>query len=239
VKDPQRLLDGAASPWELQLLRAGSSERPSDTSFRTAMAAAGVGMGLGLAARVAAAGAVDRLGAFARLGGLKSWLIRAVVSCSILGGGAANFHRGAAESTLASSSSNSPVPVESAKPPSVVRATLELAAKGSSLPLRPSPNAPTRVQGANHSLGILGQIELIDRARSAAASGDPSLVLGVVDEYDHRYPSGVLGQEATLLRIEALTARGDRPAASRLMRSFLARHPHSLLAPRVHALLGD
>jgi len=50
--------------------------------------------------------------------------------------------------------------------------------------------------------------------------------------------SGKLGPEATVLRIDALTQRGDRAAASAMGDRFLAAHPHSPYADRVRSILS-
>jgi hypothetical protein len=45
--------------------------------------------------------------------------------------------------------------------------------------------------------------------------------------------------EASVVRIEALIARGDRAQAEQLGRSFLATHPESPLSVRVRAMLDS
>ncbi len=81
------------------------------------------------------------------------------------------------------------------------------------------------------------QVACIDRARGALASGDPAEALRVVAEYDARFPGGMLSQEATVLRIEALVKEGNRPAAVAVGRSFLATHPTSPHAAKVNQLI--
>ena len=63
--------------------------------------------------------------------------------------------------------------------------------------------------------------------------------MDALDTYRKRYPNGVLGQEAAMLRIEALLGRGDRATAQRVGEQFLKFHPKSALAPRVRLLLGQ
>jgi outer membrane protein assembly factor BamD (BamD/ComL family) len=85
------------------------------------------------------------------------------------------------------------------------------------------------------------ELELIDSARRALAQGNqsPRAALHKLDEYRRRFPNGRLRTEATILRIEALMAAGDRAAASRLAKSVLDRAPNSPYARRVRSLLGD
>ena len=45
--------------------------------------------------------------------------------------------------------------------------------------------------------------------------------------------------EATVLRIEALAASGEKQAAARLGKAFLARDPNGPYARRVRSLIGE
>jgi outer membrane protein assembly factor BamD (BamD/ComL family) len=59
----------------------------------------------------------------------------------------------------------------------------------------------------------------------------------LVDEYDAQFPDGMLSQEATVLRVEALVKEGDRSAAVGVGQRFLAAHPTSPHALRVKQLI--
>jgi outer membrane protein assembly factor BamD (BamD/ComL family) len=83
------------------------------------------------------------------------------------------------------------------------------------------------------------EIAALDTARSALRARQPARALAAVDDYARRFPRGVLAQEATVVRIEALTALGNRAEAERLGRSFLALHPGSPLAQRVRSVLDS
>ena len=63
--------------------------------------------------------------------------------------------------------------------------------------------------------------------------------LRLLDAYQTRFPRRSLGTEATVLRIETLTKRGDRAQAARLGRDFLARNADGPYARRVRSLLGE
>jgi outer membrane protein assembly factor BamD (BamD/ComL family) len=63
--------------------------------------------------------------------------------------------------------------------------------------------------------------------------------LAALDDYQRRFPRGVLQQEAAMLRIEALLARGDKATARRLSQRFLEQYPRSALAARVKNLLEE
>jgi hypothetical protein len=81
------------------------------------------------------------------------------------------------------------------------------------------------------------QLALIDRARSLAVAGDLAGTLRSVDEYDRRFPGGLLSEEALLLRVEVVAASGGRAAAAHLARQFLAEYPRSVHADRLRPLL--
>ena len=115
----------------------------------------------------------------------------------------------------------------------------------------PSDRLPVATQrGSHRALATAGevprrrpdtygaQVELIDRARALASAKDSAGALRALDEYDRRFPSGLLSEEASLLRIEEIAARGDRETASSLARRFLAEYPRSVHAERLQPLLG-
>jgi hypothetical protein len=103
-----------------------------------------------------------------------------------------------------------------------------------------APVSPSEAAEERRSLRALGeQVASIDRARGALAAGNPAEALRIVDEYDAKFPEGMLSQEATILRVEALVKEGDRPAAVAVGQRFLAAHATSPHAARVKQLLGD
>jgi hypothetical protein len=102
----------------------------------------------------------------------------------------------------------------------------------------PAPAVVARAERRDTAGDLERQIEWIDRARSLAESGDPEGALQAVDQYDRKFPRGALSEEAALVRIEALAARGDRPGAAALARRFLLAHPRSVHAAKLRALVG-
>jgi hypothetical protein len=83
------------------------------------------------------------------------------------------------------------------------------------------------------------EIAALDEARSALRNHQPANALSALDGYANRFPHGVLAPEATVVRVEALLAGGDRVQAARLGRAFLAAHPDSPLAVRVRSMLDS
>jgi hypothetical protein len=83
------------------------------------------------------------------------------------------------------------------------------------------------------------EIAALDAARAALRAHQPANALAALDSYAQRFPRGMLMPEASVVRIEALIARGDRGQAGQLGRAFLAAHPASPLAVRVRAMLDS
>jgi hypothetical protein len=73
----------------------------------------------------------------------------------------------------------------------------------------------------------------------ALRRGDTANALELADDYTHRYPRGVFGEEAEgariLARCLASRDRSGRDAAG----AFVHAHPSSLLIPRLHAVCGE
>ena len=79
---------------------------------------------------------------------------------------------------------------------------------------------------------------MLDQARAAIDHGDAARGLSLLDAYASRFPHGVMGPEASILRIEALVNEGDRAAADREGDAFLRANPTSPYAARIASLLG-
>jgi hypothetical protein len=102
------------------------------------------------------------------------------------------------------------------------------------------PAADPPVEEKRSSRGLGEQVVTIDRAESALAAGNVSEALRMVDDYESRFPSGSLSQEAAVLRIEALLKQGKREEAVALANRFLAAHPSSPYATKLRRRLdGD
>ncbi len=103
---------------------------------------------------------------------------------------------------------------------------------------RPVHAPPPGPSAEGHSaLGLGDEVLAIDRARSALAKGDATAALRGVDAYESAFPAGILTQEATALRIEALVDQGHRDAATDVADRFLASHPTSPHAARIRLLV--
>jgi hypothetical protein len=98
---------------------------------------------------------------------------------------------------------------------------------------------PTPKQASNSASLLAAEVSTIDAARTALSAGSAARALGELDRYDREFPAGVLGPEATVLRIEALVRQGNLKSARALATGFLATHRRSPHAARIHSLLGD
>jgi Tfp pilus assembly protein PilF len=99
--------------------------------------------------------------------------------------------------------------------------------------------APRRAHSAALDKKTLAdELAAVELARRALARKDPAQCLRLLDEYSRRFSPRRLDAEAIMLRIEALSASGDRATAQRLGQSFLAKHPQGPYARRVRSLIG-
>jgi hypothetical protein len=256
VKEPTRLLSGGASDFERELLRSWEAEQPSEEERAKVLAMAGVGAGA--AAVLAKAGSSLAPKAGVTGVALAKWLLLGVVGATVAAGSFVYVDRarrgGARLAGVAARVSPSPsvaltastlppvAPPSVAPPLSPADAPVAPApAAQDSLARRPSPlRHPASATGARSKDDALGeQVSALDRARRTLASGDPPDALRQLDDYAARFPHGALVQEAEALRIESLLAANDRPAAAQAGARFLASHPGSPLAARVHALVAQ
>jgi hypothetical protein len=236
---------------ERALLRAGASESPSAASVREAARA------LGFLPRAALA--TFLLTAVARWVGRgvralrSSSVLYGLVPAVVLGGTIVAWQwanaRRAAELGVGSrpvappSAGYAMIPPEAtsaAAPATVAESTTTTAAPVTVATAPTSDDAagrPSRRPRRESADSVRQQLALIDRARASLESGDTAGALREVDRYGREYPSGMLSEEALLLRVRAVAARGDRVAASALARRFLAAYPRSVHAKAVRDLL--
>ena len=103
----------------------------------------------------------------------------------------------------------------------------------------PPPASSASIPPPASSASIAREVELLDAVKAKLGAGDASGAARTLDAYDGEFPRGTLRPEATVLRIRALLARGDREAAVALGDEFLASHATGVHAKRVRSLLED
>lgn len=79
------------------------------------------------------------------------------------------------------------------------------------------------------------EVSFLDQAQKALASGSAGRALEILAAHDGEIKA--LRIEATVLRIEALAARGDRAGAASMAQAFLTSFPRSPHANRVRSIL--
>lgn len=100
------------------------------------------------------------------------------------------------------------------------------------------PPAPRVAPAKRPPATLPTELDSLRRVRTALAAGDTHAALDELDRYDRELRGTQLRAEASLLRIEALSRRGDPAAASRLAAAFVERHPHSPLVDRARTFLA-
>lgn len=84
---------------------------------------------------------------------------------------------------------------------------------------------------------LLAEVNLLKQARTALRGGDASLALSLLDRYSGELHGTDLNAEATLLRVETLTALDRRNDAAQLAERFVAENPDSPLVDRARSYL--
>ncbi len=95
---------------------------------------------------------------------------------------------------------------------------------------------PKAVSASNNA-GTSAQLAALQAVRAALIAHAPSRALALLSDFDARYRSTPLAEEASVLRVEALTDAGRSAEAAALGASFLQKNPHSAYAQRVRSKL--
>ena len=263
MREPRKLMDGDATQLERQILASWAKEQPSPRA-RAAVLGLAAGTGVVAGAATAQGATLGHLAApkmAATVGGWalgKAVVIGAVAGLATVGGAEVVFREGGdsagvravvtpalapsvAQKTRPAGRGKVVVPVEpSAVPEGMPVAPPSQAAvpprSGARPEPMPAPTPPSTVPTAPGST-LLAEVASIDRARSTLAGGRAAEALAKVEAYFAEFPSGALGQEAALLRIEALVKLGRRAEAEPLGRAFLDAHPTSAHGSRVRELI--
>lgn len=234
MSDPTRLLDRGADEFEASLLRAGRSDAMPPHSRRQILA--GIGIGGLLTASTVASGV--RAAA-------KGWFAKATLgaaSALTIWAGVRALHPDTPAPETAPAVVAARPPVRTPTPQAVAAPAEEPTAVTETTPVEPtkapSVNAP-RVALPSNEASLRQELGAIEQARRAFLAHDYTQALRLLDEYTRKFPKRQLGSEATVLRIEALAARGDRDTASRIGHDFLQNHPNGPYAQRVRSVIGD
>jgi len=247
MSDDRLLRSRDGDPLERELLEAGAEERPSAEARRRTLAALGL-TGLGAGATGGAAGVIATPAGRTVLTRIARRMGIGVTVAIGIGLGWMGLRAG---TPSASTSPSVSVAVSAAPAAPLAASVQETIAPPASQPAgvasvapAPSATAPRRAPAsatpsANEDLGLAAEVAALERARSALGSGDASQALRALDDYQRAFPRGTLGQEATVLRIEALARSGNAAGARALADRFLAANPSSPYAHRIRHLVGQ
>jgi hypothetical protein len=257
---PPRLSE-VGTELERGLLASARLDVSGEDGLKRTLVALGIGAGALSAGATTAAASVGTAGVATAAGGttmlgsagaamLAKWVGIAV----IVGGGAAlsiapSVHRMRAKTVLAAPPSAVPSALAAyaaapvADPRSAAEVPLDVASS------RPTPSASVQVSLAPNSnrptLPVLrprsslpAELALLDGVRASLQDRNAPAALKQLDVYDRTFRSSILADEALVLRVDALVARGDRAEAAALSRGFLATHPVSPHAPHLLRLLS-
>jgi hypothetical protein len=230
--DPERLIN-ESTDFERELLRAGRSDAMSAESRRVILGALGVGGSLVAAGTIAA--------------GVKASSGKGLLTALGITGAGAIGAVGVWAGLTLTEPAQVPIPKLQPSPepralvietkPAPVTPPVEVVTPDSREP--PSKDAPAPRAPSTVSDPLSLELSAIESARSALARRDYARALRLLDEHRKRFPKARLMAEATVLRIEALAASGEKQAAARIGKAFLARDPNGPYARRVRSLLGE
>jgi len=244
VADDRWLGDDALA-LERELLRAAVEERPPAGARRRGLAA--LGLLSVVAPSTAAAACAPAVGLASAAGPALGWpalapwglvlglsvtvgVVGALVVDGVTHRAEPRFPRAPAVASvsaapLATATARPPSPDPAAPPPAV----------GTTAPPPSGGRLVARAPAGAHAVpSIRQEVELLDQARGALARGASAAALVALGRYDERFPRGELREEAAVLRIEALRARGDDRAAAAAARHFAARYPASAHRERLN-----
>jgi hypothetical protein len=235
MTDPTRLIDEAGGDeLETSLLNMARSEGPSPEARRKILAGIAAAAATTATSQTAEAAVKTGKGLSAAKWGLLAVAAVAIPAAVFLQGGDEARPSPPAPSTLrapAARVEEVPVAPPAAEAPAPV--ALE------DLPTLPKDASAAGSSPAAKQQGNLAdEVAQLQKAKLALKGGNPKQALTELNSYSQRFPRPMLGAEATVVRIEALSASGDRARAKSLAEGFLAKSPNSPYAARLRKLTG-
>jgi hypothetical protein len=234
--DPTRLIEEAGGDeLEGSLLQLARTEGPSADGRRKILAALAAASAASLTTQQAAATTGRGMTA-------AKWGVLAVAAVAIP---AAILLRNSDDPTpLKAVPSALRAPATEVKATPVAAGTPKVAEGPAPMALEDLPTLPSEVPAtsgapAGKQQGSLAdEVAQLQKAKLALKGGGPAQALAELGTYAQRFPRPMLGAEATVLRIEALSQSGDGTHAKTLAESFLAKNPNSPYAARLRSLTG-
>jgi hypothetical protein len=268
MTDPERLFETSEDEVARLILKAGRAGAPPGARERALVLASSVVAGSSLAAGSAAAGSgavAAKAGFLGALAGLKGLAVVGVACVATVAASVAiqktwEGPTSRIDTTLVAPSGSLPFaarpshvgvvpPLATSSVPSLAVEPDRSAGGETTTTARtplPAPLVAPRISGSTRSTPTVtgspttftDELATLDSARRAIDAGDAARALSILDGYGQRFTAGVMGQEASILRVEALVKAGDRSAAERAADEFLRKNPTTPYAARVRSLVG-
>jgi hypothetical protein len=238
--DPTRLIEEAGGdPLESSLLQLARNEGPSTDGRRKILAAIAAAGTASLATQQAKAASTAGKGMTVAKWGALAVAVVAIPAAILLRGGddAPTPTLKPAPSALKAPATEVQVtPTPGTAAPAEAPAPLAL----EDLPTLPSVTSATgsAPSGKQPQGSLADEVAQLQKAKLALKAGSPTRALAELVTYGQRFPRPMLGAEATVLRIEALSQTGDGARAKTLAEGFLAKNPNSPYAARLRSLTG-
>jgi hypothetical protein len=86
---------------------------------------------------------------------------------------------------------------------------------------------------------VRAEVSALGEARSALTRFDARKALERLEAYSREFPDGLLADEATILRIDALVQQREHAAAAALSRRYLDAHPRSPYATHLRSVIHE
>jgi hypothetical protein len=241
MSDPRKLIDDEPDDLTSNLLRSALDDDPSPRALHRTAAALGVaGIATG-SAKVA--GAAVGAKASMKVGSVMAlkWFGVGATAGLVIAGGVHLSQQNAEPPLHLEPSMSSVAPAIGAKLQTVRARSVTPDEAPAEAPVeavepsRTAPPSPAASSSGSRSTErrptIASEIAALDRARVALRQNDPATALATIDEIERAGASApgasALGPEATLIRAQALLARGEKSKAVALARRFIAQNPSS------------
>jgi hypothetical protein len=134
-------------------------------------------------------------------------------------GQGSSLPRASGVATVVTAPASDLLPSDTDVPPEV-SSRAEEAPAPAPVPARPVP--PRRAHD-----GLSDEIAILSRAETELHSGRPESALKALDEHERRFPNGVLAEERTAARVQALCALGRTAEADAELARLARISPHS------------
>ncbi|HEY3496703.1 MAG TPA: tetratricopeptide repeat protein [Polyangiaceae bacterium] len=264
MKEPRRLLQGAADEFERELLASSEVDVPSSRAYQRTVASLGVGLMLPLGAAGVAQGAVAAPAAKLGVTVLAKWLASGALLGVVTASGAQLTSRALGQRSVAPPPAVSvqfagtPTPevaVSAVEPPAVapapapvpsIETSPEQPARAAKAPEPqaepPAPSSAPPVEPVSSpapapSLAL--EMQRLEAARRTLAQGDARAALAGLEKYALEFPNGALSPEARVLEVSALLQSGQREQALEVGRRVIERDPDGPHAEAVRARLSE